>query len=89
MLIEYTAYRRPSTLASTTRMATADIRGVLTFSPHPVGPLMRWSWEATPKGALRLLTPAIAWVGRRQEQRIWTGLKQQLETVPAPEPGPS
>jgi Polyketide cyclase / dehydrase and lipid transport len=87
MLIEYTAFDRPRLLASTTSMATADIRGTLTFSPHPSGTQMRWSWEVTPRGALKLLAPIIALAGRRRERRIWTGLKQQLETTAASRPG--
>lgn len=83
MLIEYTTFDRPSTLASSTRMAGADVHGVLTFTPHPAGTLLRWSWEVTPKGAYRLLTPLIAWLGRRQERRIWTGLKHLLESDPS------
>jgi polyketide cyclase/dehydrase/lipid transport protein/2-oxoacid dehydrogenase/acyltransferase catalytic subunit len=79
LLIEYTAYDRPTTLGSTIRMATADIRGTLTFHPDPDGTRMRWAWQVTPKGALRLLAPVIARVGRRQEQAIWAGLKQHLE----------
>jgi hypothetical protein len=80
MLIEYTAYDRPRLVESTTSMATANIRGAITFSPHPSGTRMRWSWAVTPRGALKLLAPIIALAGRRQERRVWTGLKQQLET---------
>ncbi len=89
MLIEYTAYDWPNMLASTTRMATADIHGVLNFDPYPGGTLLRWTWELTPRGAFRLLTPVIAGLGRRQEQRIWNSLKRQLETASAaPQPEP-
>ena len=45
MLIKYTAYDRPRLLASTTSMATADIQGAITFSTHPSGTRMRWSWR--------------------------------------------
>jgi len=65
MLIEYTAYDRPRVVASTTSMATADIQGAITFSPHPSGTRMCWSWEVTPRGALKLLAPIIALAGRR------------------------
>jgi hypothetical protein len=87
MLTEYTAYDRPRVPASTTSTATADIQGAITFSPHPHGTRMRWSWEVTPRGALKLLVPIITLAGRRQERRIWTGLKQQLETAAASRPG--
>jgi RecB family exonuclease len=35
------------------------------------------------------LTPLMAWLGRRQERRIWTGLKQLLEGASAPPAHPS
>ena len=82
MLIEYTGFDRPSTLASSTRMTGADVHGTLTFEPHPAGTLLRWSWEVTPNGAYRLLTPLVAWLGRRQERRTWIGLKHLLESDP-------
>ena len=40
---------------------------------------MRWSWRLRPRGALRLLSPVIGSIGRRQERRIWTGLKRHVE----------
>ena len=30
-----------------------------------------------------LLSPLITWMGIRQEQRIWTALKEHLEVAPA------
>ena len=40
---------------------------------------MRWSGQVRPKGAFRLPGPLITWMGIRQEQRMWTSLKQHLE----------
>jgi hypothetical protein len=40
---------------------------------------MRWSWDVEPRGILRLIRPLVAWMGQRQEQRIWTNLKHLLE----------
>jgi hypothetical protein len=77
--LEVTEYTRPSRLGSMTRMATADIDGGLTFFPDADGTLMSWSWDLRPKGVLKLATPVFAAVGRRQEQRIWSGLKAHLE----------
>ena len=77
--IEVTDYTRPSRLASTTRMPAAEIRGAVTFEPAPGGTRMRWSWELQPKGALRLMGPVIARLGRRQETEIWAGLKRYME----------
>lgn len=80
MTIEFTDYERPRRLASSTHMPTMEIQGALTFEPVPEGTLMRWRWELQPRGVLRLLTPLIARMGQRQEEAIWSGLKQFLET---------
>ncbi len=45
MTIEFTALERPRRLASTTRMSSMEIRGVLTFDPVAGGTRMRWSWD--------------------------------------------
>jgi uncharacterized protein YndB with AHSA1/START domain len=79
MQIEYTAFDRPHLLASTSRMAAADFTGTLTFTPTPAGTRLRWSWQARPKGAMRLLTPVFRPIGARQERRTWTSLRDHLE----------
>ena len=84
MTIECTSYERPQRLASTTHLATMDIQGTLTFDPVPAGTRMRWAWQVQPRGLLKLLTPLVARMGRRQEQTIWTGLKRVLEGQQAP-----
>ena len=84
MTIECTSYERPQRLASTTHLATMDIQGTLTFDPLPAGTRMRWAWQVQPCGLLKLLTPLVARMGRRQEQTIWTGLKRVLEGQQAP-----
>jgi uncharacterized protein YndB with AHSA1/START domain len=84
MTIEYTAYERPRRLASSTNMASMDIRGTLTFDPVPTGTRMRWSWELRPRGLYKVLTPLVAWVGQRQEAANWAGLKRFLEGQAGP-----
>ena len=64
MTIENTGSERPRLLASTTRLSTTR---------------MRWQWDLKPRGVLRLLSPVIARMGRRQEQTIWASLKRYLE----------
>jgi hypothetical protein len=83
MLIECTGYDRPKLFATTTTMAQANISYTLRFEPTPAGTRMRWSGQVHPKGAFRLLGPVISWLGIRHEQRIWTALKQHLESTPA------
>jgi uncharacterized protein YndB with AHSA1/START domain len=84
MTTEFTGYERPWRLALTTRLATMDIRGALTFDPVPGGTRMRWSWQVQPRGPLKLMTPVVARIGARQEQAIWTNLKCVLEVREAP-----
>jgi uncharacterized protein YndB with AHSA1/START domain len=79
MVIEYTGFERPRMLASTTRMSSMDIRYALTFDPVSQGTRMRWVGDVQPKGYLRLMSPIVGWMGRRQERRIWTSLKHLLE----------
>jgi hypothetical protein len=83
MRIELTGYDRPSRLASRTTMRQGDMDGTLTFEPAPSGTRMRWSWQVRAKGAVRLLAPLITWMGSRQEQTIWTSMKQYLENTAA------
>ena len=79
MVIEFTEYERPRRLASRTTMAAMDIAYTLTFEPVPEGTRMLWSGEIEPHGLLKLMGLLVAWMGRRQELRIWTGLKGLLE----------
>lgn len=79
MVIEYTGYERPRRLASTTHMSSMDIRYTLTFEPVPEGTWMRWSGDLEPHGIFKLMSPMVARLGRRQERRVWTGLKCLLE----------
>jgi Polyketide cyclase / dehydrase and lipid transport len=82
MLLETTDYQRPTRLANTTTMSSAEIRGVLTFEPDIGGTRMAWSWDVKPKGALKCLTPIIGRMGKRQEAAIWASLKRYLESMP-------
>ena len=84
MVIECTVYERPRRLASKTTMSPMDVAYTLTFEPVPEGTRMRWSGEIEPHGMLKLMGPMVAWMGRRQELRIWTGLKALLEGKVAP-----
>lgn len=80
MTTETTGYDRPRRLESSTSLSWMDIHGTLTFDPVPRGTRMRWSWNVEPRGSLKLLTPVIAFIGKRQEQVVWSGLKELLES---------
>jgi uncharacterized protein YndB with AHSA1/START domain len=80
MTIEFTEYDRPRRLAEQVQMKSMDLTGGLSFDPVDGGTRMRWSWDLEPHGVLRFMRPIVASMGRRQERRIWTNLKQLLET---------
>jgi len=79
MIIEITEYERPRRFASTTHLSSMDIRSTLTFEPTAGGTLMRWSSQIEPRGLLRLLSPLLAGIGKRQTAAIWANLKRTLE----------
>ncbi len=79
MSVELTAYDRPRRLTSVSKLTNMEIEGTLTFDPVPEGTRMRWSWDLAPRGILRLATPVIGLIGRREERTIWTSLKHLLE----------
>jgi hypothetical protein len=79
MLLEFTTFERPVRLGSHTSFSGVTIDGELTFEGRGDSTLMYWDWSITPSGALKILTPFIVWMGRRQETRIWSGLKRCLE----------
>jgi Polyketide cyclase / dehydrase and lipid transport len=79
MVIAVTDYEPPRRLASRTHVSSMDIQYTLTFEPVLEGTRMRWSGELAPRGILKVMSPLVGLMGRRQEQRIWTGLKHFLE----------
>lgn len=83
MLIEGTEFDRPARFGTRTSMSSADIEGVLTLARQGAGTRMSWAWQLRPKGALKVLRPLMAVMGRRQEQRIWAAMKEKLETSSA------
>lgn len=84
MVIEFTAFERPRRIEETVHMSSMDLQGALTFDPVAGGTLMRWKWDLEPRGGLRLMTPMITRMGRRNEQTIWGSLKRVLETPEIP-----
>ena len=79
LLLEFTTFERPVRLGSHSVFSGVTIDGELTFEAVGDSTLMRWVWNMTPSGALKLLTPLVVWMGRRQEARIWSDLKRCLE----------
>ncbi len=83
MTTEFTEFDRPRRIAEvstwTGGWTGGASRGELTFEPVNGSTLMRWSWDVQAHGVLRFLGPVVASMGRRQERRIWNGLKHFLE----------
>ena len=80
MTVEFTVGERPWRLGSFTRSSMMETEGALTFESIPDGTRMRWSWDVRPLGVLRLMTPFVGAIGRRQELSIWGNLKRWLES---------
>ena len=81
MTVEFTALERPRLLGSTSRSLPRGGKGrplltagSLTFDPVPEGTRMRWSWQVETPAAMKPLAPLVAWMGRRQERRVWGSL---------------
>ena len=78
---ECTAFDRPRRIATRSVMAGSVAEGEVRCDPIPGGTLFSWDWEVTVGGPARLAGPLVGVIGRRQERRIWAGLKRLLEDV--------
>jgi uncharacterized protein YndB with AHSA1/START domain len=86
MTIEFTEFERPRLLGSMSRSLQRGGKdrpllttGSLTFDSVSEGTRLHWSWQVETPGAMKLLTPLVVRMGRRQERRVWSSLKQLLE----------
>jgi len=79
MTIELVDYGRPHHLGVLTAVDGTIIDGTMDFVPCPGGTRMSWDWDVRTTGGLKMLSPLVALMGRRQERRIWTALKHRLE----------
>jgi len=80
MVIEVTEFERPHRLGSVTTSSTMETSGGLTLTAEGDETVMGWDWQVHPKGWFRLFGPLVKLLGGRMERRIWTGLKQNLES---------
>jgi len=78
--IEFTTFDRPTRLGSHSTANGMNMDGELAFEPVGESTRMTWEWDVRPTGAMRLLSPIITMIGRRQEGRIWSALKLHLES---------
>lgn len=79
MTVEITQHERPGLLASTTSLPSMRVETTMAFAPVEEGTLLRWSSSLHPRGGFRLMGPLLSIIGRRQEERIWRGLKEVME----------
>jgi uncharacterized protein YndB with AHSA1/START domain len=84
MTIRVTEFERPRRIRERVEMQSMDLTGGLDFEPIDEGTTMRWHWDLRPSGVLRFMGPLVASMGRRQERRIWAGLKRHLESRAVP-----
>ena len=84
MTIRVTEFERPRRIRERVEMQSMDLTGGLDFEPTDDGTRMRWHWDLRPNGVLRFMGPLVASMGRRQERRIWTGLKRLMESRAVP-----
>lgn len=77
--IEFTTFDRPKRLGSHSLAAGMVMDGELVFAALGESTRMKWAWDVQPTGTLRIFSPLVRWIGRRQEARIWNSLKQHLE----------
>jgi hypothetical protein len=80
MSTQFTEFERPTRLGSISTVGGMRTAGAVTFEPQDAGTRMSWSWTIELDGLMRLTTPLVAWMGRRQERAIYTSLKTLLES---------
>ncbi len=79
IVLEYTEYAAPIRVGSVSRLPGMDIVGRVTLESKSGGTRLHWAWQLRPQGMMRLLRPAIRWIGRRQERQTWARLRAYLE----------
>jgi hypothetical protein len=77
--IVYSGFERPHRIDSSSVMDGATVQGHVQCDPASTGTRFSWDWTVTLTGRARFAGPLVGLIGRRQERRIWTGLKHHLE----------
>lgn len=74
-------YDRPRRLRSAVRSPYLRVSGELTFEEVTGGGTrMKWDWDMTLTGPMRLLSPVLTLIGPGWERRNWIGLKRYMES---------
>lgn len=80
MTLEILEYDRPHRLRNVVRSSYMRVEGTVTFDQLSGATRLRWDWDMSLLGPMRLLTPALALVGSRWERRNWVDLKTYVES---------
>lgn len=80
MSTEFTEFERPTRLGVISTVGWMQTAGAVTFEPEGAGTRMSWSWAIELNGLMKFTAPLVAWMGRRQERAIYTGLKTLVES---------
>jgi hypothetical protein len=87
VVIECTEYQRPLVLGSTITTPDGEFVRRLTFEPVPEGTRITWDWQIRTRRANRLRSFLSFLRMARQERRLGTALKVQLEfSADVPQP---
>lgn len=79
MTLEILEYARPHRLHNAVRSLYMLVDGTLTFTEVHDQTLLRWDWNMTLAGPMRVLSPVLALVGPRWERRNWVDFKRYIE----------
>ncbi|HEX2417640.1 MAG TPA: SRPBCC family protein [Micromonosporaceae bacterium] len=80
MTLEILEYDRPHRLHSVVNSSYMHVDGTLTFDGVEGGTRLRWDWDMTLVGRMRVLSPVLALIGPGWERRNWIGLKKYMES---------
>src|SRR5690348_6799459 len=73
--IEIVAFERPARVTFHGRARSMEFDDAVTLAPSPGGTILRAAMESHPGGFLKLMTPAVRGVMRRQFAANWLELK--------------
>ena len=80
MAVQIVEFERPQRLHSVVRSSYMQVDGTVTFDEVGGATRLRWDWDMTLNGRMRLLAPVLALVGPRWERRNWVDLKNYMES---------
>jgi len=80
MTLEILEYDRPHRLHNVVSSSYMQVDGTLTFDQVEGGTRLRWDWDVTLIGPVRILSPVLALLGPGWERRNWVGLKKYMES---------